>query len=224
MIGGFVYRGTAVPGLAGRYFFGDFCTGRAWSMRWDGASATELREETASFVAPDGSRPDQIVAFGEDSAGELLVIDALDGQVFRVVASCGDTSTFCDTASNSTGGPALAGASGSLVVADNALLLSVSHLPTNEFGYFLCSDSTTFVPGFSGSQGNLCLGAPIVRFAGDVVSSGIYGDVTLDPDLSDLPMGTVFQPGETWYFQFWFRDKNPGQTSNTSNGIAVTFC
>ena len=66
------------------------------------------------------------------------------------------------------------------------------------------------------------LGSPIVRLSlsGQVVNSGAAGMVELDLDLTSLPQGTVFQPGDTWYFQFWFRDST---TSNTSDGIEVMF-
>ena len=43
------------------------------------------------------------------------------------------------------------------------------------------------------------------------------------PDLPNLPQGTVIQAGETWSFQYWYRDRNPGSTSNTSNGLAIAF-
>ena len=46
---------------------------------------------------------------------------------------------------------------------------------------------------------------------------------SFSPDLGDLPQGTVVSAGETWNFQLWYRDVNPTQTSNTSNGLAVTF-
>lgn len=81
----------------------------------------------------------------------------------------------------------------------------------------------TFVPGFGGSQGNLCLGPPILRFANDVGCSGPEGVSTLTLNLTSLPQGTVFQPGETWNFQFWFRDELAGFTSNTSDGLSVVF-
>jgi hypothetical protein len=45
-------------------------------------------------------------------------------------------------------------------------------------------------------------------------------DVTAVPQ----PTGnTVVQPGETWNFQCWHRDTNPGATSNFSPGYSVTF-
>ncbi|MCP3916270.1 MAG: hypothetical protein GY711_12005 [bacterium] len=34
---------------------------------------------------------------------------------------------------------------------------------------------------------------------------------------------TLFQPGETWNFQCWYRDNNPGPTSNFTDAVSVTF-
>src|SRR5262249_8305840 len=53
--GGFVYRGKAVPSARGRYFFGDYCTGRMWSLKISGGRATDVRlgaqrlEDLSSF-------------------------------------------------------------------------------------------------------------------------------------------------------------------------------
>jgi hypothetical protein len=74
--GGFVYRGTAIPGLAGRAFFGDYCSGKVWSFRVDGVRAADLRLER--FTVP------QLTSFGEDADGELLAASQ-GGTVFRVV-------------------------------------------------------------------------------------------------------------------------------------------
>jgi glucose/arabinose dehydrogenase len=74
--GGFVYRGTATPGLAGRAFFGDYCSGKVWSFRVHGVRAADLRLER--FTVP------QLTSFGEDADGELLAVSQ-GGTVFRVV-------------------------------------------------------------------------------------------------------------------------------------------
>ena len=37
------------------------------------------------------------------------------------------------------------------------------------------------------------------------------------------PFQSAILPGETWYFQAWFRDKNPAATSNFSDAIAIAF-
>lgn len=76
--GGFVYRGSAIPDLAGTYFYSDFCSGWVRSFRYAGGAATEAGSWEA--LAPGGGIP----SFGEDSAGELYVLTA-SGGVYRIV-------------------------------------------------------------------------------------------------------------------------------------------
>ncbi len=129
---------------------------------------------------------------------------------------------YCTANANSTGQAAHISATGGARVSDNDLVLTGSQLPPNQFGYFLMSQSTAFIPGFGGSSGNLCLGAPQIRFSGNVLNSGSVGQVTLAIDNQNLPGGVVFQPGDTWFFQLWYRDLGP--TSNTTEGVQVDFC
>lgn len=85
--GGFVYRGCQIPGLSGEYFFGDFCTGKIWSTRYDrnNGSIGPVIERTAQ-VAPGGGLAIQAIsAFGEDAAGELYVCDYQDGELYKFV-------------------------------------------------------------------------------------------------------------------------------------------
>ena len=65
--GGFVYRGTALPGLDGAYVYGDYSTGRMWGFRYDGERIIWLQELVDT--------PLRIVAFGEDAPGELYFLD-----------------------------------------------------------------------------------------------------------------------------------------------------
>lgn len=76
--GGYVYRGTAIPGLAGTYFYADYCDGWVRSFRYTGGQVTEAGSWDA--LAPGGSIP----SFGEDGAGELYVLTA-EGGVYRIV-------------------------------------------------------------------------------------------------------------------------------------------
>ena len=115
-------------------------------------------------------------------------------------------------------------ANGSPWVEHASLRMDVTSLPTNSFGYFLMSQSTTFVPLFGGSQGNLCVGAPQVRFSQNVLNSGPSGEVSFDVDFGALPQGLQFQPGDVWHWQYWYRDVNPTPTSNTTAGVTVSFC
>ena len=76
--GGYVYRGGAIPALQGHYFYGDFCGGWVKSFRYvDGQVADRTSWPS---LAPGGP----VLSFGEDSAGELYVMEQ-GGRLFRVV-------------------------------------------------------------------------------------------------------------------------------------------
>ncbi len=137
------------------------------------------------------------------------------------VPNCGFT-RYCDANANSTGFPAQIAAAGSPSVAAKNLVLSASGLPTKQFGYFMMAQTQGYVPLFGGSDGNLCLGAPIVRFSKIILNSGLSGTVSFGPDFDNLPQGTVFTAGSTWNFQLWHRDF--GGRSNTTDGVSVLFC
>jgi glucose/arabinose dehydrogenase len=74
VIGGFVYRGNAVPSAKGRYFFSDNCAGRVRSVPARGGSS--VRDEPFRV---DGSS-----SFGEDAKGELYVMSVTGGNVYRI--------------------------------------------------------------------------------------------------------------------------------------------
>jgi glucose/arabinose dehydrogenase len=74
--GGFVYRGTAIPALRGRYLYGDYGSGIIWSLRVVGGKATENRREAI--------RVDSLSSFGEDAAGELYATSLDEGTVYRI--------------------------------------------------------------------------------------------------------------------------------------------
>ncbi|MFQ5490231.1 MAG: PQQ-dependent sugar dehydrogenase [Phycisphaerae bacterium] len=86
--GGYVYRGCAIPDLAGTYFFGDFCNGRIWSFGYDGVAVTGFQERTAE-LAPGGPLSiGSISSFGEDAFGELYIVEwafGAGGEVFKIV-------------------------------------------------------------------------------------------------------------------------------------------
>ena len=65
--GGYVYRGKKFPELVGAYVFGDWQTRRVWAARMDGDRVKEMPELTLPTV--------RIVAFGQDNAGELYLVD-----------------------------------------------------------------------------------------------------------------------------------------------------
>lgn len=76
--GGYVYRGTAFPRMAGAFYFGDFCSGRIWALYRNAAG----QWTTAQMLQPGLG----ISSFGEDEAGELYVTDLGSGRLYRLVA------------------------------------------------------------------------------------------------------------------------------------------
>jgi glucose/arabinose dehydrogenase len=78
VVGGYVYRGAAIPNLRGTYFFGDYCGGWVKSFRYSGG------EVTAKTEWPSLTTGSQITSFGEDAAGEIYVLTSA-GDVLRIV-------------------------------------------------------------------------------------------------------------------------------------------
>ena len=91
--GGYVYRGSAIPGLSGTYFFGDYCTGETFSLRYVGA-VTHLTDRTAELQPPTGPNIANISSYGVDSSGELYILDHGRGEVLKIV---GDLMTLSTT-------------------------------------------------------------------------------------------------------------------------------
>lgn len=167
---------------------------------------------------------------------DLPCIDAGDPTTFDDDGSIADVGAFpfdplydrigttsCTSNANSTGQDAILTTYGSLIVSDNLVLFQVSQLPANKFGYMLMSATPDFVPLFGGGQGNLCLGASQIRFNQFALNTGPTGSVGFQPDLTNLPQGVTIQPGEDWFFQFWYRDNNPQLTNNTSSANRLLF-
>jgi glucose/arabinose dehydrogenase len=75
--GGYVYRGAAIPELAGRYFYSDYCAGFLKSFLAAGAGVTE---QTDWRIAGIG----QVVSFGRDADGELYLVTA-SGAIHKII-------------------------------------------------------------------------------------------------------------------------------------------
>lgn len=112
IVGGFVYRGSAIPELVGHYLFGDIVNGRLFYVNESAltpAAATPGQQAPIAelkllnpqgnpttllqLVAP-GNRVD--LRFGVDAAGELFVSTKQTGQVWRL-ARVGGNATATPT-------------------------------------------------------------------------------------------------------------------------------
>ncbi len=82
--GGYVYRGTAIANLVGRYVFGDFVSGRIWSIARDTAPTLRVTGGFDSGL--------QIAAFAQDADGELLIV-SYAGTLHRLVAGVATSSS-----------------------------------------------------------------------------------------------------------------------------------
>ncbi|MBL8776935.1 MAG: PQQ-dependent sugar dehydrogenase [Acidimicrobiales bacterium] len=76
--GGYVYRGTDIPGLVGQYVHGDFCTGVIGSITATDGTLTTFATDLGISVA-DFS----LYSFGEGPDGELYVLTS-NGAVSRI--------------------------------------------------------------------------------------------------------------------------------------------
>ncbi|MDB5320285.1 MAG: yliI 2 [Phycisphaerales bacterium] len=75
--GGFVYRGKRLPELVGHYIFGDWDTRRVWAAKL----SRDDKLEPHRLIAITDQR---IVAFGEDSDGELYIADYEGGGLYEL--------------------------------------------------------------------------------------------------------------------------------------------
>jgi uncharacterized repeat protein (TIGR03806 family) len=80
--GGYVYRGTQIPGLVGRYVFGDFVSGRIWQLVPNGSGGFTREDLLATNF--------NISSFGEGNDGELYVVD-YGGGLHKIVPAGGGT-------------------------------------------------------------------------------------------------------------------------------------
>ena len=77
VIGGYVYRGDAIPWLRGAYVYGDFCSGKVYGLRHENGQVTEHKELADTDV--------RIMSFAEDNNGDLYLLSQREG-VYRLVA------------------------------------------------------------------------------------------------------------------------------------------
>jgi glucose/arabinose dehydrogenase len=87
VIGGYVYRGTAIPALQGKYIFGDYLAGKIFALDFDGTTASNFQDVTSQLfpTRSGGFTLHNPSSFGEDGNGELYICDIGAGAVYKVV-------------------------------------------------------------------------------------------------------------------------------------------
>jgi uncharacterized repeat protein (TIGR03806 family) len=91
LIGGYVYRGAAIPSLRETYVYADYIQQEVWTLAADASGAPR-----ATLINPSGPN----AAFGglaEDDAGEIYALGTLTNDLYKIVAATpGAPSTFPD--------------------------------------------------------------------------------------------------------------------------------
>jgi uncharacterized repeat protein (TIGR03806 family) len=82
--GGYVYRGSAIPSLVGKYVFTDYSSGNIWAI--SNTQAPTLTVTSATRAASASGVP---VGFGEGVDGELYLVDWNGGSIQKIVAGSG---------------------------------------------------------------------------------------------------------------------------------------
>lgn len=83
--GGFVYQGSALPALRGRYVFADFASGRLWAISLPpGAVPLDPPVAEATALGRFSILPS---TFAQGPAGELFVADYQGGTLYRLAPS-----------------------------------------------------------------------------------------------------------------------------------------
>jgi uncharacterized repeat protein (TIGR03806 family) len=118
VIGGYVYRGAALQTLRGAYVYGDFGSGRVWSLLYNGSQVVS-NTQIASVA--------NLSSFGEDNNGELYAVSA-SGSIYRFIETGGGTGNTAPPLLSQTGiftdTPNLVVADGFIEYAVNAPLWS----------------------------------------------------------------------------------------------------
>ncbi len=73
--GGFVYRGSELPSLIGKYIYADYENGQIWALEYDG------RNKTSNTLLIDTDL--EITSFGLDENNELYFC-AFDGNIYKL--------------------------------------------------------------------------------------------------------------------------------------------
>ncbi|MCP3915036.1 MAG: hypothetical protein GY711_05735 [bacterium] len=201
-----------------------FGEGSAYVFDRDGGAWTGVARLIRS--TPAISRFGRGTAISGDTVFAGATIASPSGVIYEYEITASLGSNYCTAELNSIGEPGVIYAHGSDLASDNEVVLYAGRLPDNKFGYFLAGQGTGDLFPLPGSQGRVCLGgAPIARYNGQILNTGAFGWFATAVDVHAIPLSppVTVVAGETWNFQAWYRDNNPGVTSNFTDAVSITF-
>lgn len=140
---------------------------------------------------------------------------------FAVVPGGGaPVANYCVTSPNSVGAGASFTALGSSSLSADDLFFVVSSAPASVPGLFFQGLAQTQTPL---GNGTLCVAPPTWRLP--LTGTDGFGFVSVQFDATNQNGAPAIQPGDTRYFQYWYRDPAGGGSNfNLSDGLSVQFC
>lgn len=182
---------------------------------WDAAQGTLVLQATpAGALPPMGRHLDYSGGFAVASSGAMLSTecDALTGTQLCDQLNPNSTGEFGQTFANGYGASNF-----------GTLTLTATNMPPGEIGYFVSGMQPGAIAGFGPPPGLgiLCMGVPFARHLPvQVVDAAGMFEMTIDTSAIPLTPPVGVQPGETWWFQGFFRDAG---YNNVTNAIEMMF-
>ncbi|MEM9803542.1 MAG: hypothetical protein AAGA20_24710 [Planctomycetota bacterium] len=168
---------------------------------------------------------------GNADSCEILLGQEFDSNANGLPDPCEETgSRYCSPATpNSSGAPGRMAVFGPPRTALLSIDLFADDLPPMSPGFFVASRSNQVVANPAVWTGDLCIwGSPISRRIGGTRIAGDDGRSFVRYNRPALPApdggGLVpILPGETWHFQYWYRDAGAALPSSFTDAVSVTF-
>lgn len=155
---------------------------------------------------------------GGTSYGTALASPSLQAALANPQGSCNDFACGRVGSAYCTSNGANISASGSSRLSVNNLLLTARGLPPKTMGVFIYARGQQSIPF---GQGTLCVGpAPIYRIQ-PALTASVGGTLDKPVNYATLPAAGKILPGETWYFQAWFRDGKGA--SDLTDAVQIDF-
>ncbi|MCP5022315.1 MAG: hypothetical protein GY930_11130, partial [bacterium] len=112
---------------------------------------------------------------------------------------------------------------GRLLASENRLSVLGSGFVPGQVALLLAATDSGYVVSPGGSLGSFCLGGQLARVSPGVADAS--GDLFFTVNTQAVPTNpaVAILPGETWYFQIWYRDQLFGASALFSEAIQVDF-
>lgn len=173
------------------------------------AQVDAILRQTAIDLGPAGYE----TSYGHGVVKARAALDAAG-------APCVAPTSVCVTSPNTVGAGAVMTSTGTLSVLSNDLVLGVFGCPPMTSGRFVLGAPAAQAPFGNGFR---CLGPTVYAFPN--VLTTVFGDATQVVDWANLPGGAPAAPGQSWQFQFVYRNPQAGGARfNVSDGIDVALC